>query len=95
MVGVLRGQARRVEVQVPSVDIRADPRPPVGAAATHIVHITAIVVVPPYAEEGENKKRPLKASSHYIIAHMVKFVNSFYGLPLDFLVFMRYNNLYY
>ena len=52
IVGVLRAQERRVEVQVPSVGTRADLRLPVAAVATHIVEITAIPIEEPSAEEG-------------------------------------------
>ena len=53
IAGVLRVQARRVEVQVPSAGIRVDLRLPVVTAATPIVEITATITEAASAEEGE------------------------------------------
>ena len=72
IVGALRAQARRVEVQEPSVGTRVDLRLPVVAAATPIVQITARPTEVASAEEGEGSRLyPRIIIRHIICIHKI------------------------
>ena len=71
IVGALRAQVRRVEVQVPSVGIRVDLRPPVVAAATSIAEITATVIEVASAEEGEGRQQQKALRSATLLVNIL------------------------